>query len=257
MKIYIFLFMLFVICSFTLLAQNDLTKKSTQEVSPKTYLNSIKAEMKKQWPDNRTINLVFHGHSVPTGYFQTPEVKTVDAYPHLVFHQIKEQYPFAVINVITTSIGGEQAEEGAKRFKEEVLNHRPAVLFIDYALNDRGIGLQRSEKAWRKMIEEALSQHIKVILFTPTPDMNENILYKNAPLSKHSRMIRKLAEEYQVGLVDSYQLFKELAEQEENLKTYMSQSNHPNESGHKLVANEILKYFIMSSTIFSLCHIKK
>ena len=57
-------------------------------------------------------------------------------------------------------------------------------------------------------------------------------------------MIRKLAEEYQVGLVDSYQLFTQLAEQGEDIKTYMSQSNHPNESGHKLVADEILKYFI-------------
>lgn len=243
MKRDIFLLMLFVICSFSLLAQNAVTKNDTRDASPNTYLNSIKAEMKKQWPENRTINLVFHGHSVPTGYFQTPEVKTLDAYPHLVLHQIKEQYPYAVINVITTSIGGEQAEEGAKRFKNEVLNHRPDVLFIDYALNDRGIGMQRSEKAWRSMIEAALSQHIKVLLFTPTPDMNENILDKNTPLSKHSRMIRKWAEDYQIGLIDSYQLFERLAEQGEDMKTYMSQSNHPNESGHQLVANEIVKYF--------------
>lgn len=239
----IFLFMLFVICSSSLFAQNDLTKNGTQKASVKTYLSSIKAEMKKQWPDNRTINLVFHGHSVPAGYFQTPEVQTLNAYPHLVFHLIKGQYPFAVINVITTSIGGEHAEEGAERFQKEVLNHRPDVLFIDYALNDRGIGLQRSQKAWRKMIEQALSQHIKVILFTPTPDINENILDKNAPLSKHSRMIRMLAEEYQIGLVDSYHLFEGLAKQGKDIKTYMSQSNHPNENGHKLVANEILKYF--------------
>lgn len=244
MKKNILFFMLFVISSFPLQAQSDLTKNGTQGVSPTTYLDSIKADMKKQWPENKTINLVFHGHSVPTGYFRTPAVKTLDAYPHLVFHEVKEQYPFAVVNVITTSIGGEQAEEGAKRFKEEVLNHRPDILFIDYALNDRGIGLQRSEKAWRQMLEDALSQHIKVILFTPTPDTNEDILDKNAPLSKHSRMIRKLAEEYQVGLVDSYQLFTQLAEQGEDIKTYMSQSNHPNESGHKLVADEILKYFI-------------
>lgn len=281
MKENIFLFILFVVMhSFTLLAQNNLLpfeserqfrvdpinsgisensdkqsvegvviKTSTQETSPNTYLSTIKAEMKKQWPENRTINIVFHGHSVPAGYFQTPEVKTLDAYPQLVFHQIKEQYPFAVINVITTSIGGEHAEDGAKRFKKEVLNHRPDVLFIDYALNDRLIGLQRSEKAWRKMIEEALAQHIKVILFTPTPDIIENILDKNTPLSKHSRMIRKLAEEYQIGLVDSYQLFEKLSEQGEDIKTYMSQNNHPNESGHKLVANEILKYFTKSATL--------
>ena len=36
-----------------------------QEIAPKaTYLEKIKAEMLVEWPKNRTINLVFHGHSV-------------------------------------------------------------------------------------------------------------------------------------------------------------------------------------------------
>ena len=29
----------------------------------------------------------------------------------------------------------------------------------------------------------------------------------------------------------------------EKLKKYMSQVNHPNEKGHELIANEIIKYF--------------
>lgn len=120
---------------------------------------------------NRTLNIVFHGHSVPSGYFHGGVVNTMQAYPHLVFHGIKTQYPYTVLNVLTTSIGGEQAEQGEKRFADEVLTHRPDVLFIDYALNDRSIGLERAEKAWRKMVEAALAKGIKVILLTPTPDL--------------------------------------------------------------------------------------
>lgn len=104
----------------------------------------------KKWPDNRTVNLVFHGHSVPSGYANTPNVKTLQAYPHQVLEAVKEIYPYAVVNSITTSIGGENAEQGAKRFKQEVLPHRPDILFIDYALNDRSIGLERALKAWEK-----------------------------------------------------------------------------------------------------------
>ncbi|MDI6617302.1 MAG: hypothetical protein QME45_01335 [Clostridiales bacterium] len=33
------------------------------------YLSSIIKELNKQWPENRTINIVFHGHSVPSGAF--------------------------------------------------------------------------------------------------------------------------------------------------------------------------------------------
>ncbi len=39
-------------------------------VSSTDYLKEIKLELKKEWPKNRTINLVFHGHSVPAGYFK-------------------------------------------------------------------------------------------------------------------------------------------------------------------------------------------
>ena len=41
------------------------------------YLKEMKIELKKEWPKNRTINLVFHGHSVPAGYFKTPIVNTL------------------------------------------------------------------------------------------------------------------------------------------------------------------------------------
>jgi lysophospholipase L1-like esterase len=214
-----------------------------QKAEPGSYLNEIKAELEKTWPDNRTVNLVFHGHSVPSGYAATPRVNTLGAYPFFTFKNVKEKYPNAVVNVITTSIGGEQSEQGAKRFKKDVLCHRPDVLFIDYALNDRGIGLARAREAWEDMIESALQEKIKVILFTPTPDLNEDILDKNAPLAQHARQIRELAEKYHVGLTDSYEAFRQLALQGKNLKEYMSQSNHPNEKGHRVVAGLIAPWF--------------
>lgn len=120
-----------------------------QVADKQTYLSEFKKEMTLKWPENRTLNIVVHGHSVPTGYARTPIVNTLQAYPHLVFHALKTQYPYAVLNVITTSIGGEQAEHGETRFKDEVLTHRPDVLFIDYALNT--IGKSKREQSKIKM----------------------------------------------------------------------------------------------------------
>lgn len=214
-----------------------------QMADRKTYLNDFLTEMNKHWPENKTLNIVFHGHSVPSGYFRTPLVNTLHAYPHLVFCGLKDYYPSAVLNVITTSIGGEQSEQGALRFEEEVLTHRPDVLFIDYALNDRSIGLERSEKAWRQMIKQALDKNIKVILLTPTPDLNENILSADTPLLAYTNMIKRLAAEYKIGLVDSYACFKRKAEAGEDVEMYMSQKNHPNALGHSSVSNEILIWF--------------
>jgi len=207
-----------------------------------TYLDSIKTELQKKWPDNRTITLVFHGHSVPSGFFETPNVHTLGSYPYLTLKNVKKIFPYAVVNSITTSIGGEQSEQGAERFRKEVLSHSPDVLFIDYALNDRGIGLERAKKAWKKMIEDAIAYGTKVVLMTPTPDLREDILSPRSELAKHSGQIRQLAEKYKVALVDSYRLFQEIAKAED-INTYMAQSNHINQKGHQFVADAIFEYF--------------
>jgi lysophospholipase L1-like esterase len=208
-----------------------------------TYLQGVSTEMAKQWPANRTINIVCHGHSVPAGYFKTPVVDTFNAYPHLFHRGLKERFPFAVLNVIVTAIGGENSESGAERFARDVLSLRPDVVTIDYALNDRGIGLDRAKAAWRKMIEQARAAGVRVILLTPTPDIRANLSDPSDPLNRHAEQIRALAREYHTGLVDSLARFKECLRDGKALESFLSQSNHPNRAGHEIVATELLKWF--------------
>ena len=234
---YLFVFLFFLTVFFVRHAA------AQQIAAPETYLSDLKAELEKKWPENRTINLVFHGHSVPTGYFATPNVNTLEAYPHVLLAKLKELYPFAVINVITTSIGGENSEQGQKRLKNEVLVHKPDVLFIDYALNDRGIGLDRSKTAMEKMIRLASNKGIKIILLTPSPDISTNILQADNPLMQHTEQLILLAKKYHIGLSDSFGQFKALAKNGQNLKDYMAQSNHPNKKGHLIIADELFNYF--------------
>ncbi|MDR0724969.1 MAG: SGNH/GDSL hydrolase family protein [Prevotellaceae bacterium] len=216
----------------------------SQIAERETYLNDTKAELMKKWPQNRTVNLVFHGHSVPSGYFRTPDVRTLQSYPHLVLEAVKEAYPYAVVNAIVTAVGGENAERGAERFCREVLTHRPDVLFIDYALNDRGTGLERARTAWEKMIEAALNDSVKVILLTATPDTSVNILDYQSSLALHSQQVCELAAKYHIGLVDSYAAFRKKKENGEDIVDYMSQINHPNKKGHRLVCDMIVRWLI-------------
>ncbi|MEN6427970.1 MAG: SGNH/GDSL hydrolase family protein [Phycisphaerales bacterium] len=105
---------------------------STASVAmPDPYLLSVTTELSRQWPQNRTVNIVCHGHSVPAGYFRTPVVDTFNAYPHLLHRGLKERFPYAVVNVIVTAIGGENSESGAKRFERDVVALRPDVVTID------------------------------------------------------------------------------------------------------------------------------
>ena len=218
------------------------TARAQLVMTPDNYLDPIKSELQVKWPANRTINLVFHGHSVPSGYLTRGVVNTLQSYPYLLLKKVKDHYPFAVVNAITTSIGGEQSQQGSKRVKKEVLAHRPDVLFIDYALNDRSIGLERSKVAWEKMIRKAKAYGTKVILMTPTPDLKEDIQSPDVELARHSQQIREMAKKYEVGLVDSYAMFKAMAG-DQSLEKWMAQNNHINTLGHELVAETLLTLF--------------
>ena len=215
-----------------------------QQADRGDYLKAVVNLMETQWPRNRTLRIVSHGHSVPAGYFKTPHVDSLHAYPHLLHVGLKEAFPHAVINVIVTAIGGENAESGAKRFVSEVLSHRPDILLIDYALNDRGIGLEKAARAWTEMITTAKKKGVKVVLLTPTPDTRSKWDHPDDPLYQHAAQIRRLAREHQVGLVDSYQRFQDAVAAGTPLDQLMSQINHPNHQGHQLVAEGLLEWFL-------------
>src|SRR6478736_4606465 len=91
----------------TLFIKHSLFPLCAQTPMPDTnYLSAIKSELIKPWPGNRTINIVFHGHSVPAGYWHDHEVHTLESYPNLTLEKLKAKYPYAVINIIVTAIGG-------------------------------------------------------------------------------------------------------------------------------------------------------
>lgn len=218
------------------------------QVTPTTarqqdYLTDFSKQASARWPKNRALNIVCHGHSVPAGYFKTPEVRTFDSYPHLLHLALKERFPFAVINVTVTAIGGEASPAGAARFERDVLSLRPDVVTIDYALNDRRGGLESAREAWVSMIEQAQSKGIKVILLTPTPDTSAKLTDPADPLNQHAEQIRALAAKYQTGLADSLASFSDVMNSKPSLEEYMSQVNHPNRKGHERVAKELIPWF--------------
>lgn len=210
-----------------------------------SYLAGVVEALRAQWPGNRSVRIVCHGHSVPAGYTFTPVVDTFGAYPHLLHRGLKQRFPFAVVNVIVTAVGGEHSEAGAERFEREVLSHRPDVLTIDYGLNDPRVGLERAGAAWERMIAAALEREVKVLLLTPTASLAllpEGPAAERESLQAHAGLIRELAGRRGVGLVDSLAAFVRRS-RSRPLSELMSWYNHPNRRGHALVARELLRWF--------------
>ena len=213
------------------------------EPSPPAALAPVVQALELKWPRNRTIHLVCHGHSVPAGYFATPVVRANEAYPAGLQAGLRERFPHAVLNVIVTAIGGEASDRGAARFERDVLALHPAVVTIDYSLNDRRLGLEKAKANWTAMIVAAKAAGIQVILLTPTPDQSAKLDDPKDPLNQHAEQVRALAKEQGVLLVDSLALFKAKVAAGTPLKDLMSQVNHPNAAGHALVSAALLDLF--------------
>ena len=204
----------------------------------------LRAELGKRWPDNRAVNIVFHGHSVPAGYQKTPEVRTFEAYPHLFHVMLKEHFPFAVVNVIVTAIGGEDSVAGAARFERDVLPHKPDLVFIDYALNDRRVPIDRVETAWRAMIASARSHGVPVVLLTPTGDAKADLTNPADPLRQRADLIRRLARDEHVLLADVSAAWLEELAKGTSQDALLSQFNHPNLRGNQIAASAIFNAFM-------------
>jgi lysophospholipase L1-like esterase len=204
-------------------------------------LAPLQAELVKKWPTNRAVNIVFHGHSVPAGYHVTPDVRPFESYPHLVNVGLKGKFPHAVLNVIVTAIGGEASPSGAERFTRDVLLHRPDLVLIDYALNDRGVAEDQVEASWLGMIRAAKEAGVPVVLITPPGDATADMANPADPLSQRAALIRKIAAAEKVMLADvSAAWLAELAKGTPQADL-LSQVNHPNLRGHQLAADAIMK----------------
>jgi lysophospholipase L1-like esterase len=216
-----------------------------QQIGDKqTYLADLSIKFNLRHPQNRIVNIICIGNSVPAGYTKTPLVDPFSAYPHLLHKRLKKKYPYAIINVIVSAKGGETSNEGMERYADDVLLFAPDLITIDYALTDRFLSLQNSRNNLSAMVGLAKDSGIKVLLLTPTPDLLVDMNNPNDPLNQQAEQIRKLAREYNVGLVDSYAAFQRYAEQGGKIEDVLSNGrNHPNRKGHEIVTNELLKWF--------------
>jgi acyl-CoA thioesterase-1 len=197
-------------------------------------------KLRKPWPKNQSVRIVFHGHSVPAGYHKTPEVRTFESYPHFVHRELSRSYPLAVIQCVVTAIGGEDSQLGAARFEQDVLSLKPDLIFIDYGLNDRRLEEELVEQSWTSMIRAAQALGIPVVLITPTGAEDVRRADPVDKLVRRTEIIRALGRKHRVPVADVFGAWSAALAAGTQEKSLLSQINHPNEAGHRLAADAIV-----------------
>ncbi|MCE9589309.1 MAG: SGNH/GDSL hydrolase family protein [Planctomycetes bacterium] len=76
------------------------------------------------------VNIAYFGGSITQA----------EGYRALTTAWIAGRYPRATVNEINAAIGGTGSDLGAFRLRQDVLRHRPDLMFVEYSVNDSGEG---------------------------------------------------------------------------------------------------------------------
>ena len=172
------------------------------------------------------------------------------------------------IELIGKGVSGNKVSNLLERYKKDVLNLNPDIVFIYIGINDvwhkysmgTGTDILFYENGLRKIIGDLKNQGARVILCTPTvigenkgeftlvnefKDI-ETMEIMNGDLDAYSDVIRKLSSELNTDLLDLREIFMSyISENNPNnessgITTY--DGVHLNDLGNKLIADEMLKF---------------
>lgn len=164
--------------------------------------------------------------------------------------KVADQFEF-----IGKGIGGNKIYDLYLRLEEDVLNHSPDVVVIYIGINDiwhkrgaaTGTDIDKFEKFYLAIINKMKEKNIRVVLCTPTVigERTDNSNEQDGELNQYSNLVRKLARDNNLKLVDLRSVFMD------NLKTSNPKNEekgilttdrvHLNEAGNNLVATELWK----------------
>ena len=176
-------------------------------------------------------------------------------YPFIVNSKLSEKNP-NTHTLINRGISGNKTVDLYARLKGDVWNLQPDVLSILIGVNDiwheiecgNGIELKRFEKTYRNIIEETKEQlpNIKIMLLEPfvlRGSATESKMDKFVEVYEYAKVVKRLAEEYELVFVPLQKRFDEDAEKY-GAETMLYDGVHPSIAGSTLIANEWLKGFI-------------
>ena len=172
--------------------------------------------------------------------------------------------------VINAGVGSNTTAMARRRFERDVLQQKPALAIIQFGINDSAVDVWKKPPATKPrlskaqyradlefFIEKLRSQGARVILMTPnplrwTPALRK--LYGKAPydpdddngfnvlLKEYAAIVRDIAKTKNVKLLDIYARYEaHFATPEHAKRKLLMDGMHPNENGHRLATNLLLK----------------
>ena len=184
----------------------------------------------KRAANGESLVIGFLGGSITQGSLSsTPKT----CYAYLVYEWWKKSFPNAEFSFVNGGIGGTTSHYGGARAWKDVLCYRPDIVTVDFSVNDDA----------NEFFEETYEGTLRRLLAAPSAPavvVLNNVFYdtgKNAQ-DYHNR----IADHYGIPYVSIKDTIYPDVESGKIVRTDITPDNlHPNDKGHRLVADEICK----------------
>lgn len=184
----------------------------------------------KRAANGESLVIGFLGGSITQGSLSsTPKT----CYAYLVYEWWKKSFPNAAFSFVNGGIGGTTSHYGGARAWKDVLCYRPDIVTVDFSVNDDA----------NEFFEETYEGTLRRLLAAPSAPavvVLNNVFYdtgKNAQ-DYHNR----IADHYDIPHVSIKDTIFPDVESGKIVRADITPDNlHPNDKGHRLVADEICK----------------
>lgn len=184
----------------------------------------------KRAANGESLVIGFLGGSITQGSLSsTPKT----CYAYLVYEWWKKSFPNAEFSFVNGGIGGTTSHYGGARAWKDVLCYRPDIVTVDFSVNDDA----------NEFFEETYEGTLRRLLAAPSDPavvVLNNVFYdtgKNAQ-DYHNR----IADHYGIPHVSIKDTVYPDVESGKIVRADITPDNlHPNDKGHRLVADEICK----------------
>ena len=184
----------------------------------------------KRAANGESLVIGFLGGSITQGSLSsTPKT----CYAYLVYEWWKKSFPNAEFSFVNGGIGGTTSHYGGARAWKDVLCYRPDIVTVDFSVNDDA----------NEFFEETYEGTLRRLLMAPSAPavvVLNNVFYdtgKNAQ-EYHNR----IADHYGIPHVSIKDTVYPDVESGKIVRADITPDNlHPNDKGHRLVADEICK----------------
>ena len=186
------------------------------------------------------------------------------------------------VHVINAGVPGNTTVMAAARFEKDVLAAKPDVVIVQFGINDSAIDVWKNPPANGPRVAQAVYEQnvrafvtalkkkgVLVFLMTPNPLCWTDALrakYGHAPyhpdeeggfnllLRKYADSMRQIANEQGIPLVDVFDAFEEHAKKRgaSTPSDLLLDGMHPNNEGHRLVADLIMAQLIQKDRRFAM-----